>query len=269
MSELFTRTFALDDICIRSGGDGRTVDAYAAVFNVAGKVDNPREGTFNEILAPGSFDKTIAERRDNFTVLFNHGRTIYGTPSERFAMSIGKPLEVRADSKGVFTSTRYNRTQLADEVLAGIDNGDITGQSFTGRFLRSDPMTKGRMRPNRDGTLQTVTRTEVAMVEYGPGIVPVYKEAAIVGVRAEEIAALLTNLDPNLRAELLQIITASNSETSTHPQDAPLSAERSDAASTSDGTSDGIAAAATVMARDWAAFRIAFRERGIRNVPTE
>jgi multiple sugar transport system substrate-binding protein len=29
----FVRTVALDDIRIRSGGDGRTVEAYAAVFD--------------------------------------------------------------------------------------------------------------------------------------------------------------------------------------------------------------------------------------------
>lgn len=255
--DLFQRTYALEDISVSRTGDGRTVDAYAAVFGVPGRVSNPMEGTFNEVVAPGSFDKTIAENKDRFTVLFNHGKTLYGTPSERFAMPIGKPLDVRADRKGVFTSTRLNRTTLADEVLAGIDNGDITGMSFTGKFVRSDPApgSRGRYLPNRDGSLVTVTRTEVAMAEYGPGIIPVYKEAAIVGVRAEEIAGFLTNLDPSLRAELLQII----SETGTRPDDAPPNAERTDAAIT-DGTSDEVA----VLARNWAAVRTAIRLKGIK-----
>lgn len=258
----FVRTYALEDISIQRGGDGRTVDAYAAVFGVPAKVSNRIEGTFNEVLAPGSFDKTIGENAGRFTVLFNHGRTIYGNPSDRFAMPIGKPLEVRADSKGVFTSTRYNRSQLADEVLAGIENGDITGQSFTGKFVRSEPSQRGPMRARADGSLVTVTRTEVAMTEYGPGIIPIYKEAEIVGIRAEEIADLLINLDPHLRAELLQLI----SETGTRSHAAPPPAESSsDAAPLGESTSDDTAAlAAELAAQSWAAVRRALHLKGIK-----
>lgn len=34
----FTRAYPLEDITIRSGGDGRTVEAYAAVFNVPQRI---------------------------------------------------------------------------------------------------------------------------------------------------------------------------------------------------------------------------------------
>lgn len=92
------------------------------------------------------------------------------------------------------------------------------------------------------------------MREYGPGILPVYKEAAIVGVRAEEIADLLVNLEPALRAELLQII----SDTSTRPTGAPLTAERSDAAPLLVGTSDD-------LARKWATVRSHLATKGVKS----
>jgi HK97 family phage prohead protease len=261
---LFTRTYALEDVSIRSaaqGGDGRTVDAYCAVFDTPAEVNNRTEGNFNEVIRRGAFKKTLEQNRDKLIVLFNHGKTLYGTPSERFAMTLGKCIDAREDQRGVFTSTRYNRSTLADEVLAGIENDEITGQSFTGSFVRSDPLTRGAIRSKPDGTLATVTRTEISMREYGPSIIPVYKDAAIVGVRAEEIADLLVNLDPALRAELLQII----SETSTRPHGAPLPAERSDAALPQESTSgDPAALAAELAAQSWAVVRRALHLKGIK-----
>jgi HK97 family phage prohead protease len=182
----FTRTFPLEDVSIRSGGDGRTVDAYAAVFDQPVKITDG-EGTYNERIAPTAFAKTLSDNGTRFQVLFNHGMTVHRTPSERFSMPLGVPLEVTADRRGLFTSTRYNATPLADEVLEGIKSGTIRGQSFSGGFLRSDPPApRGGYRANRSGELQTVTRQEVRMQEYGPTPFPAYPEAGIVGVRAAQ-----------------------------------------------------------------------------------
>jgi HK97 family phage prohead protease len=200
----FTRSFPLDDIRVRSGGDGRTVEAYASVFDTPTEIRD-RDGHYYEVISRSAFDKTIAERGTRFGVFFNHGLTLHGTPSERHSMPIGTPLEVRADGRGVLTVTRYNKTPLADEVLEAINSGAITGQSFSGRMIQSNPR-RGPFRP-RNGELPTVTRTEIAMREYGPTPMPAYEDAAIVGVRAalahrfddlsdEQLAELLRMLDP-------------------------------------------------------------------------
>lgn len=181
MSTTFTRSYPLDDIRVRSGGDGRTVEAYAAVFNTPSEIHD-RDGHYNEVISPSAFDKTIAERGGKFGVFYNHGLTLHGTPSDRHSMPIGTPVEVRADSRGVFTVTRYNRTPLADEVLEAIHGGAITGQSFSGRMIQSNPR-RGPFRP-RGGELPTVTRSEIALREYGPTPFPAYEDAAIVGIRA-------------------------------------------------------------------------------------
>ena len=202
----FVRSYPLEDISIRSGGDGRTVEAYAAVFDTAVEIKD-QEGHYKERLAPTAFNKTIADNGTRFGVFYNHASTIYGTPSERFSIPLGKPLEVRADSRGLLTVTRYNKTPLADEILAAIDNGDITGQSFQGRFVASDKRTpKFGFAPSASGELVTVTRTEIAMKEYGPTPFPAYAMAEIIGVRSSaDLVRALRDMDPAERDEFRRL----------------------------------------------------------------
>jgi HK97 family phage prohead protease len=190
-----TRSFALDDIRIRSNGDGRTVEAYAAVFDHPVEI-NDQDGRYNEQIERTAFNRTLSHRGTSFGVFYNHGKTLYGTPSERASMPLGKPLEVRADSRGLLTVTRYNKTPLADECLEAIANGDLNGQSFTGRMLRSTP-DRGPFRA-RGGELTTVTRQEIGLIEYGPTPFPAYETAAILGTRS----LVLSDVD----AMLLQLV---------------------------------------------------------------
>lgn len=202
--DLRERTFILEDIAIRSGGDGRTVVAYAAVFNTPAEVQD-QDGHYVESIDPGAFDKTLADQAGRIQVFYNHGKTLYGTPSERFSMPLGTPEEITADARGVLTVTRYNRTPLADDVLEGIRNGDIKGQSFSGRFI---PGRSQRTR-GKAGGLDTIVRSEVALREYGPTPMPSYKEASILGVRMDELADTLRGLTETQRAELQQIMDTS------------------------------------------------------------
>lgn len=208
MTTTFMRSYPLDDIKIRSGGDGRTVEAYATVFDTPTEIRD-QDGHYKEVIGRSAFDKTIAERGKRFGVFFNHGLTLHGTPSERHTMPIGTPVEVRADGRGVLTVTRYNRTPLADEVLEAINSGAITGQSFSGRMIQSTPK-RGPYRA-RAGELPTVTRSEIAMREYGPTPMPAYEDAAIVGVRAA-LAGQFGDLSDEQVAELLRMFKRATSD---------------------------------------------------------
>lgn len=189
----YMRLYQLEDIrIIRSadGGDGRTVEAYAAVFGQEAEIRD-HEGHYLEVIEPSAFSRAIdhAQRaRGGFPgsvkVLYNHGMTINGTPSERFSMPIGVPVDIRAEARGLLTRTRYSETPLADEVLESIRAGSITSQSFTGRIMRSDPQLRrgDRYRP-ASGVLTTVRRTELGLREYGPVLWPAYTGAEILGVR--------------------------------------------------------------------------------------
>lgn len=180
----FTRSFPLEDIKIRSGGDGRTVEAYAAVFGQEAPISDG-DGRYKERLDPASFNKTLADKGTRFSVLYNHGMTIYGTPSDSGSMPIGTPLEVRADSRGLLTVTRYNNTPLGEATLEAIKSDSLRAQSFAGAFVRSDKAKpRGGFRADATGVLPLVTRQEINLREYGPTPFPAYSDAAIMGVRS-------------------------------------------------------------------------------------
>ena len=94
--EFGTRSYVIEDLTVRADGDGRTVEAYAAVFKVQTEIRD-QDGHYNEDLAPGSFTKTIQENAGRFGVFYNHARTIYGTPDGALSVPIGVPLEVSQD----------------------------------------------------------------------------------------------------------------------------------------------------------------------------
>jgi len=190
----YFRTYELEDIhIVRSAqGDstGRLVEAYAAVFNQPAEIHD-HEGHYIEQIDGSAFNKAVADAsrsRAGFgkvKVMYNHGMTIHGTPSERGSMPIGTPVEIRPEARGLLTLTRYSETPFADEVLENIRNGSITAQSFTGRIVRSDPSLRrgDRHRPDSAGNLRTVRRTELGLREYGPTPFEAYTGAEILGVR--------------------------------------------------------------------------------------
>jgi len=188
----------------RSDATGRTVEAYAAVFNSPTEVMDI-QGHYVEQLSPTAFNQTIARNKGKFPVLYNHGRTLDGTPSEIGSMPIGSTTEARIDGKGLFTVARYNNTPLADQTLEAIRNGDITGMSWRGRTIAQDvDIPRGGFRANKLGELTVVTRTEIALRELGPTLYPYYVGADITAVRAE-LARALRDMDPGELAELLKL----------------------------------------------------------------
>lgn len=187
----FVRSVALDDIRIRKGGTGRTVEAYAAVFNVPAEVMD-QDGHYLEKNHPGAWNRTIAHKKGRFPVVYHHGMNLAGGASERGSVPIGVSTEVRADATGVLTISEYGHTPLADEVLESIRMGAVTAQSYGGRFLKSTPNKPlGGFRRKHTGELTEVTRMEVAMHEFGPTPFPAFADALITGVRAQQILGTL------------------------------------------------------------------------------
>lgn len=186
-----TRAFALDDIRIldrAQGGDGRTVEAYAAVFNRPAEIMD-QDGHYNEQIHPNAFHQTLQQRRGHIFCVYNHARTLGGTPSDRWSVPLGTPLDMRTDAKGWLTVTRYNPDPDADRILEAIRSGSLKGMSFTGVFLRSDPELHGmwdEYGPNRNGELPLVTRLEIAAIEYGPTPIPAYDDAQVIAIRSAD-----------------------------------------------------------------------------------
>ena len=194
-----SRAFPLLDIEIERAGDGRTVTAYAATFGDAYEVADVH-GHYYETINPTAFNRTLARGLGNVAVLYNHGRILgTTTPSERFSVPLGVPLEVTADRRGLLTRTRYSKTPLGDEVLELIRDGAITSQSFRGPIFGSAEPTI-----HRSG-LNLIERTELGLLDYGPSPWTVNQGAAIMAVRstAELLTVAPEDLTDDERAELL------------------------------------------------------------------
>jgi HK97 family phage prohead protease len=204
----YERTWELEDIEIQRGGDGRTVTAYAAVFNKPAEVRD-QHGHYIEDVDPVAFNRDIARARPQggrdywlANCYYNHGADLSGKPNGLLSVPLGSPLDIKPDGNGLLTVTRYNKTELADSVLEAIRNGDIRAQSFRGRVYKS---TEGR---SRDGRMKTIRRMELGLTEYGPTPSAVYKDATIVAVRAEQVAQNLAELTADERAELIRMLTS-------------------------------------------------------------
>ena len=226
------QTAAIAEFAIRSGGDGRTVDAYAVPFNEPAEVVDP-EGHYFEEFTPGAFGRMLSRGFSNVTVLYNHGRDILMRPSERFSVPIGRPLEMREDGRGLFTATRYASTPLGDEILQLVEEGILTHQSV--QFTRT-PGGRGTRRirgGHKASGLDLVTRHDVNVIEYGPTPIPVYSGAEVVGVRAAQLAAQIHELLPEERLELSELLRSGISPSSVDGDDPEHEPEAtSDAAST-------------------------------------
>lgn len=180
----YARSFALDGIEILragKGGDGRTVEAYAAVFDVPTEITD-QHGHYNEVIARSAFNRQLGLGIDRVGVYYHHGMTLHGTPSDLGSVPIGSPLDIRADGRGLRTVTRFNKSPLAESVLEAIRNGDVRGYSFRGRIYKSNPTRIPRVRSG--SALPTVTRTELGLAEYGPTPTPAYAEAGIMAIRS-------------------------------------------------------------------------------------
>lgn len=207
MSDLIVRSVALDDapLEVARTGDGRTITGHVAVFDIPTPISDIH-GQYEEQNARGAFNKSIADRGNRFLVTYNHGKTLYGTPSEMGSIPLGVPTSVRTDTRGVLVDIKVDKTPLGDAVLEGARSGSIPGMSYTGGLIKSDPpKPRGGWRASRSGKLPLVTHLEVAMREFGPTPTPAFDAAQIIGVRA--LVQSIEGLTPNERAELIDLLS--------------------------------------------------------------
>lgn len=193
---IYMRAFPIEDVRIltRANGsefaDGRTVEALTAVFDQETPIFDG-QGRYRERINRTAFDRSLqhlapqAGRGWKVGVFYNHGMTIHGTPSDSNSRPIGTPLEIRADTAGLVTVTRYANTPLGEEILELIRSGAVTGHSFTGKIIKSNPEPGRRgYQPNANGELPLVERLELGLREYGPTPFPAYDTTQILGVRS-------------------------------------------------------------------------------------
>ncbi len=221
------RSVALEDspLEVTRSGDGRTLTGYIAVFDVAARIKDIH-GTYDEVNARTAFNKSISDRGTKFLVTYNHGMTLYGTPSSEFSVPLGVARSVQADNRGVRVEIAVDKTPLGDVVLEGARSGSIPGMSYTGGLIKSTPeKPRGGYRPDRTGAVPLVTRMEIALREFGPTPTPAFDAAEIIGVRA--LVQSIEGLSTDERAELIALLSEAHdlSATRTEPVDPSTSPE--------------------------------------------
>jgi HK97 family phage prohead protease len=205
-----SRTMPLLDYEIDRSGDGRVVVAYAATFNLPYEVHD-QDGHYDEVIHPGAFNKVLARSGflSSVQVHFNHGLTLWGTPSDRYSMPLGVPEEIRADGRGLLTRTRYAKTELGDEVLELWQSGAIRAQSFRGPVLEAP-----RPRPGDNGR-PVIVRYALGLREYGPTPNPANADAGLVAIRSQ-LLAQVGEMTPEQRRELASLLADEFGTTDPH-----------------------------------------------------
>ena len=169
------------------GGDGLTLEGYAAVFDSPTRIDS-WEGRFDEVIARGAFAKTIKERTP--VIQFDHGsHPLVGS------IPLGSIEKLSEDTHGLHVKARLHDNWLVQPVRDAIASGAVDGMSF--RFS----VVKDTYDESGDVPLRTVQ--EVKLYELGPVVFPAYADTSV-GVRSREVAALLA--DPVARAELARAL---------------------------------------------------------------
>lgn len=169
--------------------DGRTLEGYAAVFNSPARIDS-WEGLFDEVIAPGAFNRSINARTP--VLQYDHGRDpATGTTP------IGAIEELREDDNGLYVRAALFDNARVEPIRQAIEGGAIDGMSF--RF-RVAPNGDSFQKRTGDVPLRTVREAEV--FELGPVVFPAY-EATSVGVRS-----ILMNLGDEERQALIRELAA-------------------------------------------------------------
>jgi len=207
---LIERSIPLADFEI-SRSDGRTVTAYCATFADPYPVID-HFGDYDEEINRAAFNRELGRGIGHVGVLYNHGMTAVGTPSDTGSRPVGTPIEIRPDGRGLLTVTRYAKTPLGDEVLELIRSEALKFQSFRGPVFDT-------VRRRTTGGRLLLERTALGLREYGPTMFPANDRAQILAVRNSLLLADQLALSDEQRELLAQLL--SSSTPSGTPQDVP------------------------------------------------
>ena len=145
------------------GGDGLTLEGYAAVFGRSAMIPD-RGGEFEEQIAPGAFADSLARKTP--VLMFEHGKhPLIGT------MPLGRIETAREDGKGLFISARLSDNWLIQPVRDAVRDGAVDGMSF--RF--TSPGEGDQRWEKRDGQPDLRTLLRVSCAELGPVVFPAYE----------------------------------------------------------------------------------------------
>jgi HK97 family phage prohead protease len=182
------------DLCVRSfgfefeeraGGDGRTLEGYAAIFNSPTRIRDIG-GDFDEVIHPGAFGRSLRSRAP--ILQWDHGKDPrVGT------VPIGAIQDLTEDSKGLHVRARLFDNDVVEPVRQAIEARAIKGMSF--RFGVPE---KGDEWSRRAGDVDLRGIRDADVHELGPVAFPAYDDTSV------SVRSLLAQCDPDERRSLIR-----------------------------------------------------------------
>lgn len=204
------------------GSDGNTIEGYGAVFNAVTQIDS-WEGTFEEVIAPGAFRRSLRARTPKMQ--FDHGRhPLLGS------VPLGRWDVAEEDTHGLHVVGRLSDNWLVQPFRDAIADGGVEGMSFRFSVVREEWRDKGGklIKPDElmdmlwtgGGDRGPIRRTlkEVKVSEVGPVVWPAYEETSV-GVREQVVIDLARLNDPKTRADLARAVALADAADRPHEEE--------------------------------------------------
>ena len=177
------------DFEMAPGGDGRTLEGHAAVFNTPTRIRD-MHGDFDEVILPGAFRSSLERRTP--VMQFEHGRD-----PRVGAVPIAAISDVHEDDHGLYVRARLFDNPVIEPVRQAIEGGAIKGMSF--RFQVPDGGDKWTTR-SIGVDLREIADTDTS--ELGPVVFPAYDTTSV------SVRSLLAQLDPDEHRTLIRELAA-------------------------------------------------------------
>jgi uncharacterized protein len=172
MEKIERREYPVELRVRRDDGKPPKIAGHAAVFNSL----SMDLGGFREQISPGAFAVTVTQ--DDIRALFNHD------PNMVLGRNVAGTLVLMEDNTGLYYEINPPDTQVARDLIANIEAGNITQNSFGFRVLPEGDTWEEDANGQLVRTLKNVKLYDVSPVTY-----PAYPQTDIALRNAAEVLA--------------------------------------------------------------------------------
>lgn len=166
MNNIETRAFPECELRIVGDDGAPRITGYAAVFDKW----SPNYGGFREIVRPGAFKDTLADKGSDVRGLFNHD------PNHVLGRESSETLALEEDAKGLRFDVTPGDTQIGRDVVAMVRRKDVTGASFSFTVRKEGELWEF---DKNGGSTMERELLAVDLFDVGPVTFPFYPQTAV------------------------------------------------------------------------------------------
>lgn len=154
------------------GTAGRVLRGQFAVFNRWTEIDSWWEGRFLERIAPGAFDRSLAECGDRVKVLYDHGH------DPQLGNKPLGPYRTWSDGDAQWYDVDLIETSYNDDFIIPAARANLLGSSFRFAVVAEEWKEKPTKSKANPMGLPERTIKDVDLYEFGPVTFPAYAESS-------------------------------------------------------------------------------------------